>query len=455
METALRIRMHRAAADTLQQLHRRRPGAIADVAATHLLAAGDPAGAYPLFIQAALRSLRKGDVSVARHICQRALDTQQAAELSMPPQDASRWRRQLFQVLGDTLRQSDRIETAGDAYAQALLAARSEGDGPAQGRAMAGVGLVALACGRVHESMGALEQAMGTLPQGDTLWPEAAIGLATLRFTQGDIGGTAKLVRQLNELGAAGGRAVALDAFWGELLLRRAEGDDQRARQLVDALDAMPADPHAAEAWVRLLRQRGELALQAGDTAATVSICDRIEEVSDRFVLSVGGAISSALRLSVLWQMGERGTAARLARELPERFKVSRVRLLGVWGPVIRVLAATDGAWELAETFADQSWPPDPPYDSESLRLVLLALCTRTGGDAWEYAHLALRRPPGLVVSTNARIEIDAARVLARTADHTSAKRALEHALEHLQKVPHRALIEEARQLLEELGGGR
>lgn len=296
---------------------------------------------------------------------------------------------------------------------------------------------------------------MGTLPQGDTLWPEAAIGLATLRFSQGDIGGTAKLVRQLNELGAAGGRAVALDAFWGELLLRRAEGDDQRARQLVDALDAMPADPHAAEAWVRLLRQRGELALQAGDTAATVSICDRIEEVSDRFVLSVGGAISSALRLAVLWQMGERGTAARLARDLPERFKVSRVRLLGVWGPVIRVLAATDGAWELAETFADQSWPPDPPYDSESLRLVLLALCTRTGGDAWEYAHLALRRPPGLVVSTNARIEIDAARVLARTADHTSAKRALEHALEHLQKVPHRALIEEARQLLEELGGGR
>ncbi|HNH45953.1 MAG TPA: protein kinase, partial [Myxococcota bacterium] len=75
-----RMLLHRVAALAMQQLYRRRLGAIAEVAAWHMIQGGDPAGAYPLLIQGAGRALRRGDTATARQLSQRALEAREAAE---------------------------------------------------------------------------------------------------------------------------------------------------------------------------------------------------------------------------------------------------------------------------------------------------------------------------------------------------------------------------------------
>ncbi len=448
-----RAELHRAAAATLQRLHHRRLHAIAEVAAHHLLHGGDPAGAYPLLIQGAQRALRRGDHTAARAYCARALDAREAAEATMTALDAARGRRPLYQALGDALRAAGRVDQAGDAYAQALLAARTEGDRLAVGKALASVGLVAFARGRPGEAMGALEEGLATLERGDPTWPDAANALAVLRFDGGNREGAERLWTEAAELGEATRNLQAeLVGIWGLVLLARVANDGARAQELLDTGLRRGQDGRCPEGVVRLLHQRAQLALDAGDWAAVACLGDDIDALGDRQGLPAASALAASLRAASLEGLGELTAAARAARDALSLCRLHQVRELSTWAPAVRVLARAGESDESAVTLAEPGWAPDPPFDVESLRQGLLALASHRRPDAArDAARAALARPVGTVASATARVEVDAALALSRLGDRPAAVRALTRALSRLDDRLHRALALEACRLLQEL----
>jgi tetratricopeptide (TPR) repeat protein len=445
IEPVRRAHMHRAAAAALQRLHHRRLHSVAEAAAHHLVHGGDPAGAYPLLIQGAQRALRRGDAAAARAFCQRALDARPAAEAALAPMDAARLRRPLYQALGDALRALGRVEQAGDAYAQALLAARTEGDRLAVGKAVVSVGLVAFARGRTAEAAGALEEGLATLERGDPAWPESANALAILRFDAGAREGAERLWREAVELGEAARIPMAeLVGTWGLVLLARVAGDRTRVQELADAAVRKRREGQGAGVLVQVLHQRAQVALEEGDAGAVARIGEDIDALGDQNSLPWAGALAASLRAAALEHMGEPVAALRSAREALSLCRLHQVNALSAWAPAVRVLARAGEASEAATSFADTTWAPDPPFDTEALRQALLALChaTRRPDLAQAAARAALARPAG-------RIEVDAATALARTGDREAAARAISRALLHLDDRLHPGLVIEACRLAE------
>ncbi|MFN7147598.1 MAG: hypothetical protein ACK4YP_27770, partial [Myxococcota bacterium] len=357
------------------RLHHRRLHAIAEAAAHHLLHGGDPAGAYPLLIQGAQRALRRGDHAAARAHCARALEARGAAEATMTPMDAARMRRPLYQALGDALRAAGRVEQAGDAYAQALLAARTEGDRAAIGKALASVGLVAFARGRATEAMGALEEGLATLERGEPTWPDAANALAVVRFDSGNRDGAERLWREAVELGEATRNPPAeLVGLWGLVLLARVNGDRPRAQELIDAALRRGRDARCAELLVQILHQRAQIALEEGDWTGVARLGDDIDAVGDAHALGRASALAAALRCAALEGLDEQPAALRAARDALSLCRLHQVPDLSTWAPAVRALARLGDADEAAPFLAETGWAPDPPFEGDALRLGLHAL---------------------------------------------------------------------------------
>jgi tetratricopeptide (TPR) repeat protein len=452
IEPARRGQMHRAAATALQRLHHRRLNAVAEAAAHHLVHGGDPAGAYPLLIQGAQRALRRGDAPAARTFCQRALEARSAAEAALTPMDAARLRRPLYQTLGDALRATGRSEQAGDAYAQALLAARTEGDRHAIGKALVSVGLVAFARGRNVEAMGALEEGLASVERGDPAWPDAANALAVLRFDGGNRDGAEQLWQEALELGEATRNAMAeLVGSWGLVLLARVAGQPERAQLLIDAALRKSRDNRCAEVLVHLLHQRAQIAMEQGDWTAVARLGDDVDTLGDTHGLAWAGALAASLRAAALEGLDEPTAALRAARDALALCRLHRVAELTVWAPAVRTLSRAGEAADAAVPLAESGWKPDPPFDPEALRSALLALAyaAQRPDAARDAARAALARPVSTVPSASARIELDAAQALLRAGDADGAARAATRALLRLDDRLHAALAVEACRLVE------
>lgn len=438
-----RAELHRAAADALLRLHKRRLTSVAETAAHHLLHGGDPGGAYPLLIQGAQRALRRGDPAGARTLCLRAAEARGIAETQLNPADGLRWRRQLYQALGEASRALGQPEAGSDAFSQALIAARLEGDRPGAGKALAGVGLCALARGRPGDAAGALEESLGLLERGEGTWPEAAHALALCRFAAGNLDGADRLWRECVDLGQATRSVTAeLGGLWGGALVARARGHRADAVALLDrALDR--GREGGGEALVRVLQQRGDLALAEGDWSAAARLGDDLDALGDTANLPAATALGGALRAAALLGMEERGTAQRAARDALALCRLNQVRLLFAWALCARVLGGE--AEEAATRLREGDWMPEPPYDGEALRQAALAhaLVTRKPADARTAALAALARPAALVASAAARVELDAGAVLLRLGDRDAAARAADRALLRLDDKVHRALVRE------------
>ncbi len=438
-----RAEMHRAAAAALQRNHQRRLSAVAEATAHHLLLGEDPAAAYPLLIQAAQRALRRGDAAAARAHCLRALDARGPAEARMTPMDAARARRPLYQTLGDALRADGRVEQAGDAYAQAVLAARTEGDRHAIAKALASAGLVAFARGRIVEATGALEDGLGGLERGDPTWPDAANALAMLRLNGGDRRGAERLWREALELGEGARIPLAeIVGLWGLVLLGRAAGDTRRAQDLADTATRKATDPRCAEGLVHILHQRAQIALESGDMNAVARIGDDIDALGDQHGLPWVAALAASLRAAALAGMNETQAARRAARDAISLCQLNHIPSLGIRAYAIRILAEAGEAEDCLPTLAQTGWTPDPLWDTEALRHGLLALVhgSRRPHAAREAAEAALARPSALVPSATARVALDVATALLSAGDREGAARAAERALSVLDDTAHAGL---------------
>ncbi len=422
-----RTAMHRLAAEMVQRTYKRRPGAVAELAARHLVAAGEPGAAYPLLIAAAGRAQRRGDDTAARALCQRALEARPAAEATLPPLEAARLRRQLFQCHGDAIRGGGRLDQARDAYTQALIAARSEGDRAAIGKALASVGLVTLAAGRTDVATGELEEALGSLERGDSTWPEAANALALTRFDSGNRAGARALWEEIRELGIATRDAAAeIQGLWGRALLARAEGRSAEAIEHLERAISRGLEGGAVGPFVEVLRQRAELALEEGDWNAVLRLSDEIEGVGEKEGYPSTPIVVAGLRAAGLHGMGEGADAMRAAREAMALLPLHDSADLLLWAWPVRVLAGTADARPAADRLAQDRWMPAPPFPKLVLRAALRALVTE-GIEAQTLAR-AVVRDPGTVASTAVRLLVDAATVLHREGLAGEAESALDAA---------------------------
>ena len=442
-----RAALHRRAAETVQRVYRRRLNAVAEVAAHHLLKAGDPAAAYPLLLLGAQRAFRRGELPESRALCHRALEARPAAEAAMTPSEAARLRRQLYQVHGDTLRAAGRIDQAGDAYAQALLAAQTEGDRPAIGKALASLGLANFSAGRAAEAANQIEDALGILERGDPTWPEAAHALALVRFDSGQVAGAARLWEEVCETGAESRNAAAeLNGLWGRALVARSERKLDLAVELLERAISRGQEGGAPEAFARVLRQRAEQCVAEGDWAAAMHIADELENLGESGAVPLCAAYVAGIRAAVFAAMGESEAAVRSARVCLEVCQVQATTELGAWAPAVRVLADSGEAAAVALRLAAPGWMPEVPYDTMALRLSLAALANMVSApdDAVQLALEVTRRAPGPVPAAAARVDIDAAIVLARLRHADQARAVLDRALVRLDERLHRALREEA-----------
>lgn len=425
IETGRRAAMHRAAAEALQRVYRRRSGAIAEVAAHHLLHGGDPANAYPLLIAAAQRAVRRPDFGAAKLLCQRALESRAAAEAWLSPMDGARWRRQLYQALGDTLRAGDHPDQAEDAYAQALIAARQEGDRAAIGRALAGVGIMAAARGRARESASSLEEALAALEQGDPAWPDAAHVLAVVRLDAGDRLGAAALWSKVGELGTDTRNVLAtINAAWGQAMVRWGEGIDP-SEPLSRAVSAA-REAGADEPLARSLRSSAERALERGDNDTAARIADELESLAESASLPLADVIAHALRARVLANLGEDVASRTSAREALSLCRLHRVALIGIWAHPVRVLAMSGDAEEAVASLGPGPWLPDLPWDVEAVRHSLLAMArvAKEPQEAAREAHMALARPAAGCKMAAKQVELDCGWVLEKVGDEAGAERA-------------------------------
>jgi len=431
--------LHRRAAAAVQQAYRRRPGAVAELAARHLVAAGDPGAAYPLLVTAAQRAQRKGEDAVARGLCQRAADARAAAEVELGSAEASRLRRTLFQTWGDAQRASARHDQALDLYAQALLAARAEADRAGIGRALAGVGLSALAIGRLASGAGDLEEALATLEPGDGAWPEAADALAGARFERGNLEGAEDLWRSLRELGVATRNAAAeMRGLLGAGAVARARGQERAAVEHLESAIQRGLDGGPASLFVESLRRRAEVYLDEGDPAGAMRIADEIEGVGDNVGIALGPVVVGGLRARALAAMSEPDPARRAARDTLGLLRAHDPSDPSLWADPVRVLRDVAELRPVAERLGGPRWHPCPPHEGDALRAGLHALAT---GSLASAERAAQQPGPG---ASGARVLIDAAHVYRQAGRSAEADALLALARGRLDPRFHGGILAEA-----------
>jgi hypothetical protein len=192
---------------------------------------------------------------------------------------------------------------------------------------------------------------------------------------------------------------------------------------------------------MRVAHQRAEAMLEEGDWSGAARLGDELDALGDRASSPLATALAAGLRAAALAGMGETNAAARAAREALQTCRLDRIRALSAWAWPVRILGPA--AEEAASALAEPGWMPEPPYDTEGLRLALLARATPDPARAAELARAALARPAAADPAAAARVEIDAGAALAPT-DPAGASRAFERALLRLDDRDHRAIVAEA-----------
>ena len=211
-----RAALHRRSATALQRRFRRRLGAMSETIASHLIAGGSVAEAYPMLLDSAQRRFRGGRNTEAQQLLQRAKNLRSIAEVELGEDRSNRLRRQLFILDGQLMEHAGDLTGAAKAWAQALQAAQEAGDFTAVAQSQAGLGLVHAAHGEAAMAAEGLAIAIKQLPKGDPNWPRVAQALASARLEMGLLEEAEDLWKQLEELGRdTQASAVVAEAILG------------------------------------------------------------------------------------------------------------------------------------------------------------------------------------------------------------------------------------------------
>lgn len=420
---------HRAVADALASRRRSSPAEVA----THRERAGDPAAAYPLYLQAARRAARQGAHAEVLDLCRRAEAVREAAEPVLDEAARRQNRRLLHQLEGEALLGRGAVRDALAPLGAALADAREEGDPSALARCLTSLGRAEHRLGRYGRAEPLLVEAL-TLARG----PERLAALRTLadvRLREGALEVSEALWTEALELAAAAGsRDAEARARRGLAHLRGVQGRLQDSGELFD---------HAEE----LLAIDGDPRIRAGVLARSLEID------------TAGGRYGSALRKAEM--VVELARRRALSERLPEAYALLAEALCVLGDPeeahdaaqqALVFARAHDRAWDArlraARVLLDLGRPDEaegalpltaalprhvidaPAAWHDALRGRLLA--ARGSERAAELARRALAREPALMALRVARTALDAALALAASGHPDEAREAVKRGLKVL-----------------------
>jgi tetratricopeptide (TPR) repeat protein len=160
IEPSRRAVLHERAARALLARHQRRRASIAAVAAEHLTLAGRDAEAWPLWVTAAQRAARQGDMKEALAAAQRAVTQSERADEG---ERALPMRQQALAVAGEALLALRRSEEARDTFQRALDLVPG---GPLRAELSARLGMALGDLGDARAALPLLEGALTSLDVG-------------------------------------------------------------------------------------------------------------------------------------------------------------------------------------------------------------------------------------------------------------------------------------------------
>lgn len=428
MSDERRRRGHSRIASALAR-RRRREGSLE--VARHLVAAGDPDQAYPLFVQAARAAARAARLSEVFDAIGRAHALRPEVEPRLDPIKAASLRRWLFLLAGEAhLARGDWMDAI-EPLEHAVAAAREEGDPAAVARASGSLGRAWYRQGRFDLARPALEAALRGIDAGAPERAAAVRALADILLREGDVHGAEKLWIEALELAEqAASRDGEARARRGLAHVRVLGNQLDAAARLLDTADELLAAGGDDRVRAGVLARRLELDVVCGHYGAALrrseTLLDlvRDKELTER--LPECYALAAEARLAVgdadgAWDHARQAlTNARDASAWDARLRVSRV--LAALGHGHDALAALPRPEELVSSHVD-----DPAAQLAAVRARLIA--PDDPDTARDLATWVLVRPPPLLGLRGARIAIDAslALTLARAPDNarTAAKRGL------------------------------
>ena len=434
---------HRRVAEGLQAWYRRRPGTVSETVASHLLRAGDAVGAYPLLVSAASRARSRTGEMAARGLCERALALAPIAEAHLTPADAAKLRRTLHLVHGDALRALGQPLRADDAYARALLAARTEKNQAEVARAMASRGLARAALGFREEASALLSEGMVGLPEGNPIWPEVAATRA--RLVQ-DFGGDAQplgnaLLTRSVEAREPVGEVEALCLLAVQARIQRRPA---RALDLLDRAQTRSEDIADRRPALMVLAQRAELALEEGSFSLALRLVDEMDSVGELSGVPFAAELSAGVRVEAGRLRGQDVRAA--ASDGLLALVALDCRDVLAFAPFVRTVSEVPPA--LLTRLQAGDWFAAPGVGADAVRLGLLARTHPEAAARVRFAREAVERLGDLqhrVPGPAARVLADAARVHRAAGDLPASRALIDQALGVLDQRSQRAVWDEIR----------
>jgi eukaryotic-like serine/threonine-protein kinase len=436
--------LHAALADALGA-RKRRSNALE--VARHLKAAGDAAGAFPLYVQAARRAAREGRFAEVLDICDAADQVRAQGEAGLrrdrssrgPDLDRSRIGCWLDLLRGEALLARRSWDEAVAPLEQAAQAAGEQGDADLSARTLGALGRAQYRAGRFADAEPLLREALQQAQPGSAERGGALRALADIALRAGRLGDAESLLDEAmfaaTEGGSQDGEARARR---GLAHLRAIQGRLPDALELLAQADDLlnPDGDYRVRAGV--LARAIELDMAAGRFGSALYRAEGLVDLARRHGMGERLPEAYALLADLLLRLGDAAEAEDAAHQSLVFAKAtdgagwdSRLRAARVLADLGRfhdAFAALPPAEEVAPSPVD-----DPPaqFAAVSARLYAASEPSR----ARDLATWALTRPAPLLVLAGTRIAQDAAMAMMELGQPDAARAALKRGLKLLGAV--------------------
>ncbi len=418
-------------------LSARRRRASALELAYHQESGGDPAGAYPNYLQAARRAARSGLTADVLEIVAHADRVRAAAEASLDAPTAAGQRRWLRVLEGEARLERRDYEGARTALVAALEAAREETTSVAVARCLGGLGRTHHRLGQFAKAAPLLAESIELSETGSVERARACRALADINLRQGSLDEAERLfVEALSVAQRSGSRDGEARGRRGLGHVRALQGRLGEATELLahaeEILAATGENPVRAAVLLRLI----ELDIASGRFGSALYRSEHLVELIRRQALSDRLARTYSLLGVALWSLGDAPEAydaacqARIYIAASERSSISaRLQLTRLFADL--------GHWDEAEEQlpAAQEMPQESLHDPAAQRAALAARCLarHDPGRAAERATWATGRPTAVFPVAAAWTCRDAAAALRAAGSPEAARKAAKLGLKHLQ----------------------
>jgi tetratricopeptide (TPR) repeat protein len=425
--------LHQRIADAMA-VRRRRSNAreVAD----HRRAAGDAAGAYPLYLRAAKAAARSGHTSQVLEITAQAGLIRTAALESLDDAVGARAWRWLAQLRGEALMARGRWDQAEEELGTAVEVARREQDDEAIARALGALGRCLYRSSQFSKAEPLLAEALNLSGPTSSARASTTRALADIRLRAGRLDESTALWTDALDLamdhGSVDGEARARR---GLAHLRCIQGRLQETAELLNRAEEL-LDPDGDDrVRAGVLARSVEIETCAGRYSPALRRCQSLVELARRREMSDRLPECYALLAEVLLALGDHAEAHDAAHQVlifaaafGRRNWAERLR-------AARVLAGLD-RWDEVESALPT--PEDMPtrlIDDPAAQLAAIRgrLYSRTDpARGADQATWALTRPPPLLAIRFARISIDAAYALAKAGQIEPARTGIKRGLKAL-----------------------